>query len=294
MARLEARNERRRGRGKPTWDFDEFPPGFDRASSEGSPGFVDPDQPTMIIRPTRRIEAEHDDPQRRRLAVSTAIFGVATGLSRVLGLVREMVAGYYFGSAGRINAFTVAFQVPNLVRALVADAALSSAFVPVFSELLEKGERKRAWRVASTLFWLMLLGLGGLTALFIVLAPFVIAPFGNPGGDRALAVGLSRVLFPIVALLGVSGIVVGILNSYEHFSVPALTPVFWNLAIIVGLVIGVPQADKVDTKLYIYAGSILVGTVIQVLLPFPWLRGLDDRLRLVIDWRDPAVKQVFS
>ena len=109
--------------------------------------------------------------EHRRLAVSTAIFSVATGLSRVLGLVREIVAAYYFGAAGTINAFTVAFQVPNLVRALVADAALSSAFVPVFSDLLEKGERKRAWRVASSLFWLMLLGLTALTALFILIAP---------------------------------------------------------------------------------------------------------------------------
>ena len=136
----------------------------------------------------------------RRLARSTAIFSLATGLSRVLGLVREIVAAYYFGASGKINAFTVAFQVPNLLRSLVADAALSSAFVPVFSELLEKGERKQAWRVASTLFWLMLLGLGGLTALFIVFAPLVIAPFDNP--NEALAVGLSRVLFPIVVLLG--------------------------------------------------------------------------------------------
>jgi putative peptidoglycan lipid II flippase len=230
----------------------------------------------------------------RRLAWSTAIFSLATGLSRILGLVREIVAAYYFGAAGKINAFTVAFQVPNLVRALVADAALSSAFVPVFSELLEKGERKRAWRVASSLFWLMLLGLGGLTALFIVLAPFVIAPFGNPGGDKALAIGLSRVLFPIVALLGVSGVIVGILNSYEHFTVPALTPVFWNLAIIAGLVIGVPQAHTIDAKLYVYAISIVVGTVIQVLLPLPWLRGRDGRLQLVLDWRDPAVRRVFK
>jgi putative peptidoglycan lipid II flippase len=230
---------------------------------------------------------------RRRLAWSTAIFSLATGVSRVLGLVREIVAAYYFGATGKINAFTVAFQVPNLVRALVADAALSSAFVPVFSELLEKGERRRAWRVASSLFWLMLLGLGALTAFFMLVAPWLISIFGNPGGDKELAVGLSRVLFPIVALLGVSGIVVGILNSYEHFSIPALTPVFWNVAIIAGLVIGVPQTDSVDTKLYIYAASILVGTVIQVLLPVPWLRGLDDRLRVVIDWRDPAVRQVF-
>src|SRR5205809_7561271 len=161
----------------------------------------------------------------RRLAWSTAIFSLAPGVSRILGLVREIVAAYYFGAAGKINAFTVAFQVPNLVRALVADAALSSAFVPVFSELLEKGERKRAWRVASSLFWLMLLGLTGLTALFIVVAPWIIDLFGNPGGDRSLAVNLSRVLFPIVALLGVSGIVVGILNSYDEFRISALTPV---------------------------------------------------------------------
>ena len=107
-----------------------------------------------------------DERSGRRLAWSTAIFSLATGISRVLGLVREVVAAYYFGASGRINAFTVAFQVPNLVRALVADAALSSAFVPVFSELLEKGDRKRAWRVASSLFWLTLLVLGGLTALF--------------------------------------------------------------------------------------------------------------------------------
>ncbi|HEY2074488.1 MAG TPA: murein biosynthesis integral membrane protein MurJ, partial [Gaiellaceae bacterium] len=226
-------------------------------------------------------------------AVSGAIFAVATGLSRVFGLVREVIAAYYFGAAGKINAFTVAFQVPNLVRALVADAALSSAFVPVFSELLEKGERKRAWRVASTLFWLMLLGLTALTAIFVLVAPWIIGIFGNPGHDRALAVGLSRVLFPIVALLGVSGIVVGILNTYEHFTVPALSPVFWNLAIIAGLAIGVPQAHSTNTKLYIYAVSILVATFIQVFLPIPWLRGRDGRLQLVLDWRDPAVKRVF-
>jgi putative peptidoglycan lipid II flippase len=235
-----------------------------------------------------------DERSGRRLARSTAIFSLATGISRILGLVREVVAAYYFGAAGKINAFTVAFQVPNLVRALVADAALSSAFVPVFTELQERGERERAWRVASSLFWVVLLGLTAMSALFVLVAPWIIGVFGNPGGDRHLAVQLSRVLFPIVALLGVSGIVVGVLNSYEHFSVPALSPVFWNLAIIAGLVIGVPQAHTTDTKLYIYAISILVGTVIQAVLPAPWLRGLDGRLRVLIDWRDPAVWRVLK
>jgi putative peptidoglycan lipid II flippase len=284
LRRLE-RDRRRREEGRAAY--------FDRSESlDRWPLLSDmSEQPTMalpLLGPPRQSAAA---PPRR--AMSAAIFAVATGMSRVLGLVREVIAAYYFGATGKINAFTVAFQLPNLVRALVADAALSSAFVPVFSELLEKGERKRAWRVASSLFWLMLLGLTGLTVVFILIAPWVIDLFGNPGHDKALAVGLSRVLFPIVTLLGVSGIVVGILNSYDHFTVPAISPVFWNLAIIAGLAIGVPQAHTMNTKLYVYAVSILIATFIQVLLPIPWLRGRDGRLQLVLDWRDPAVKRVL-
>ncbi len=229
----------------------------------------------------------------RRLARSTAVFSLATAVSRVLGLVREMVSAYFFGVTGLINAFTVAIQIPNLVRALVADAALSGAFVPVFSELLERGEKQRAWRVASTLFWLTLLVLGGVTAVFILLAPLLMRPFGDPGGDFDLAVGLSRVLFPIVVLLGLSGIVVGVLNTYHHFALPALAPVAWNLVIILGLLLGVPRIDDESGQLYLYAGVVVLGTLVQLLLPIPWLRRLDGRLTMVIDWRDPAVKRVL-
>src|SRR2546421_5559480 len=288
LRRLE-RDRRRREEGRAGY--------FDRSQSlDRWPLLADmSEQPTMALPvppPRREEETPPAEPVRPRLAVSTAIFAAATGLSRVLGLVREVVSSYYFGAAGKINAFTIAFQLPNLVRALVADAALSSAFVPVFVELL-KSDRKRAWRVASTLFWLMLLGLTALSALFFLVAPWVIGIFGDPGHDRALAIGLSRVLFPIVALLGVSGIIVGILNSYDHFTVPAISPVFWNIAIIAGLALGVPQAKTMDTKLYVYAVSILVATFIQVFLPMPWLRGRDGRLQLVLDWRDPAVKRVL-
>src|SRR3989440_150415 len=256
LRRLE-RDRRRREEGRAGY--------FDRSQSlDRWPLLSDmSEQPTMALPvppPRRDGETPPAEPVRPRLAVSTAIFAAATGLSRVLGLVREVVSSYYFGASGKVNAFTVAFQLPNLVRALVADASASSAFVPVFSELLEKGERKRAWRVASTLFWLMLLGLSALTAIFILIAPWVIGAFGDPGHDRALAIGLSRVLFPIVTLLGVSGIVVGILNSYDHFTVPAISPVFWNIAIIAGLAIGVPQAHSMNTKLYVYAVSILDAT----------------------------------
>lgn len=244
-----------------------------------------PDPPSEIL-PAEPAE-------RRRIARSTAVFSAATAVSRVLGLVREMVSAYFFGVTGLINAFTVAIQIPNLVRALVADAALSGAFVPVFSELLERGEKQRAWRVASTLFWLTLLVLGGVTALFILLAPLLMRPFGDPGGDFDLAVGLSRVLFPIVVLLGLSGIVVGVLNTYDHFALPALAPVAWNLVIVVGLVLGVPRIEDESGQLYLYAGVVVLGTLVQLLLPIPWLRKLDGSLTLVLDWRDPAVKRVL-
>src|SRR6187431_880005 len=232
-------------------------------------------------RPDSYTRAVETRAKARRLAWSTAIFSAATGLSRVLGLLREIVAANYFGARGPINAFTVAFQIPNLVRALVADAALSSAFVPVFSELLEKGEKARAWRVASTILWLFLLVSGGLTALFVLAAPVLMPPLTDAYDD--LAVTLSQILFPIVILIGLFGIVTGILNSYDEFSIPALTPVFWNLAIIIGLVIGVPRADGISAQLYVYAFSILIATVIQFLLPLPWLRGRDGRLQMVID-----------
>jgi putative peptidoglycan lipid II flippase len=147
--------------------------------------------------------------------------------------------------------------------------------------------------VASTIFWLVLLFTTALTAVFVLAAPLVVELFGTPGGDANLAVGLSRLLFPIVVMLGLSGIIVGILNAYDQFTVPALTPVAWNLVIIVGLVLGVPAAGSEDAKLYVYAGSIVIATLVQLLMPVPWLRGLDGRLRIALDWRDPAVRRFF-
>ena len=95
-------------------------------------------------------------------------------------------------------------------------------------------------------------------------------------------------------LLGLSGIVVGILNTYEHFAAPALAPVAWNLVIVLGLVLGIPRVDSADAQLYLYAGLVVLGTLVQLLLPVPWLRGLDGKLTLVLDWRDPAVRRVFT
>ncbi|MBI5106125.1 MAG: hypothetical protein HZB46_14285, partial [Solirubrobacterales bacterium] len=116
-------------------------------------------------------------PPRRSFARNTAIFSIATGLSRIAGLAREIVASSYFGTSGPFSAFTIAFQVPNVVRSLFADSALSAAFVPVFTEQLELGRKRDAFRLASTLFFLILGVLGAITALFILIAPWVMPLF---------------------------------------------------------------------------------------------------------------------
>ena len=238
-----------------------------------------------------------DRGQGRRLARSTAFFSIATGLSRVLGLVREVVAASLFGVSGAMSAFTIAFQVPNLVRALFADSALQGAFVPVFTELLEKGERKEAFRVASSLFFLICLVLGALTLVFILLARPIMGVF-TPGFDdnpmlADLTVNLARLMFPIVLMLALSGVVVGMLNSFEHFSVPALAPVAWNL-VIIGALVGLVPVLPDDKEIYAYAIGVLGGTVVQFLLPLPWLRGRGGHFSFQLDWRSPHVRRVLK
>ncbi len=147
------------------------------------------------------------------VARNTLIFSIATGISRVVGLAREIVFASYFGTTPVASAYTLAYLVPNLVANLFAQSALSAAFVPVFTDLLQKGRRKEAIRLASTLFWIMLIGLGALMAFFILVAGFVMPLFIGPKlvKETGLTVGLSRVLFPVILLLGLNGLLVGVL-----------------------------------------------------------------------------------
>ncbi|HUR85457.1 MAG TPA: murein biosynthesis integral membrane protein MurJ [Solirubrobacteraceae bacterium] len=242
-------------------------------------------------------------PTRRRtpgggagIARNTAIFSILTGLSRIAGLIREVVASSYFGTSGPFSAFTLAFQVPNLIRSLFADAALSAAFVPVFTELLERGKRREAYQLASTFVFLIVGALTAICVFFILIAPWVMPlltgdEFGSELDD--LTVGLSQVLFPIVLLLGLNGLLVGILNAYDHFTIPALAPLVWNLVIIVVLVLVRPLFHGPD-ELYAYAIGVLAGTLVQLVMCIPVLRRLDFRFAFKADIHDPRVKQVLA
>jgi putative peptidoglycan lipid II flippase len=226
---------------------------------------------------------------------NTAIFSIATGLSRVAGLVREVVASSYFATSGAFSAFTIAFQFPNLIRSLFADAALSAAFVPVFTELLEQDRKREAFKLASTLFLLIVIVLGALTAFFMLAAGTVMPLFT---GDKFtpelehLTAGLSQVLFPIVLILGLNGLVVGILNAYDHFAIPAIAPLVWNVVILV-LLIGLQPAFHGDDRLYAYAIAVLIATAVQFAMCVPILRRYDFQFTWSFDLGDPRVKRVL-
>jgi putative peptidoglycan lipid II flippase len=238
--------------------------------------------------------------RRRRIATNTAIFAMATGLSRVAGLAREIVWSAFSGTSSAASAFTIASQIPNLMANLFAQAALSAAFVPVFTDLLQQGRKREAFKLASTLFWIILLVLGAITALGILTSGVLVSLFTGSlfssstatAASQSLASGLAKVLFPVVLLLGLTGLLVGILQSYDEFSIPAIAPAVWNVVIIIVLVLLRGQFHG-PRQTYAYAIAWLVATAVQFLLVASALRRIDFRLRFELDWHDPRVRQVF-
>jgi putative peptidoglycan lipid II flippase len=231
-------------------------------------------------------------PPRRRISVNTGIFAIATGVSRVVGLAREIVQAAYFATFAAFSAFTLASQVPNLFSNLFSQAALSAAFVPVFTDLLQAGKKREAFRLASTLFWIILVGIGALTLLWWGVADLVVPLFTGSGIPVGLTAGLSRVLFPVVLLLSLTGLLVGILQAYDEFTVPAIAPAVWNLIIVVLLVV-LQSRFHGENKVYAYAIAWLAATFAQMLMVAWATRRVDFRLAFSVNWRDPLVRRVL-
>lgn len=226
----------------------------------------------------------------RRLASLAALIMAATAVSRVLGLVREQVMVYYLGLGADMGAFTVAFKAPSLVWTMVSDTALSAAFIPVFSELLVKGRRQEAWRVATSVSLVALIVLGTLSLLGVLFARQVIwlmAPGYSDPATIALAVDLTRIMFPLVLLLGLVAVAVGILNSYDHFTLPALGPIVWNVVIIASITFFARSYG-----FYALAWGVVAGTTVQLCMQLPAVIRLWEPGGFSVDLRNPAVRRV--
>jgi putative peptidoglycan lipid II flippase len=219
--------------------------------------------------------------------------GVLTFLSRILGLVRDILIASFFGSGLSADAFFVAFRIPNLLRRVFAEGSFSVAFIPVFTEYLQKKSRQQAIELAQVVSTVLILILTIVTVLGIVFSPTIvriIAPgFGGAGGKFALTVLLTRIMFPYIFLVSLLALFMSILNSLKHFAAPALAPVFLNLAMIAALLFIAPSMKTPTVGLAI---GVVVGGVLQLVLQIPFLLNRGMHLGLKWELNHPALKRI--
>jgi putative peptidoglycan lipid II flippase len=212
-----------------------------------------------------------------RLFKSTMVFSAMTFISRIFGLIRDVVIARYFGAGLGMDAFIVAFRIPNFLRRLFAEGGFSQAFVPVLSEYREQRNHEEVQALVDQTAATLGLVLLGVTAVGVVAAPVFIAIFA-PGfldepEKQRLAVGMLRITFPYILFISLTALAGGILNAYRHFGVPAFTPVLLNLSLIGCAVWLAPHFSAPITAL---AVGVFIAGVVQLLFQFPYL----IRLRL--------------
>lgn len=233
-----------------------------------------------------------------RLARSAGTIGVATMASRLLGLVREQFLAYLFGAGNEMDAFKVAFRIPNLFRDLFAEGAMSAAFVPAFTRRLTLGGPSAAWRLGNLVINALLAITIVLVVLGIIFARPLVLLFASDyalvPGKLELTVQLTRIIFPFLTLVAVAAACMGMLNSRHHFFVPALSPVMFNIATIVCAVVLVPVMPLVGLpKIMAIAIGAVVGGVGQIVLQWPTLHREGFRYRPALDPRDEGLREVL-
>jgi putative peptidoglycan lipid II flippase len=233
--------------------------------------------------------------QRPSLLRSAGSISLATAMSRVLGLARDQVQSYYFGAGFVTDAFLAAFRIPNLLRDLFAEGALSSAFIPTFTAVKEKEGPEAAWRLANRLFTVLLVALGGLTIVIALAAPWIMRVYaaGFSADKMALAVTMTRILSPFLLAIAAAVVAMGVLNTYGRFFVPALAPASLNVAAILAVILLSPllAMGGFHPGLSLAIGA-MTGGVLQFLAQVPALRALGFRFRL--DWApsDPGLRRI--
>ena len=218
--------------------------------------------------------------------------------SRLLGVVREMVLAAVFGASLQMDAFNVAFRVPNLLRDLFAEGAMTAAFVPTFTRTLTSGGKEAAWRLGNLVMNALILVTMLLAVLGILLAPQItraFAPeFGETAGKLELTTDLTRIMLPFLAMLAVAAAMMGMLNSLRRFFIPSLSPAMFNVASIFSALAIVPLMPYFDLAPIVgMAIGTLLGGLGQILLQWPTLKREGFRYRPIVDFKDPAVLEIL-
>ncbi len=232
-------------------------------------------------------------PDRKNISGDAGVIAFFTLLSRILGLVRDMVMATIFGSGMAADAFFVALRIPNLLRRLFAEGSLTIAFIPVFTEYLTLKSKEDAFDLARIVFTILSLILAIITVMGLLFAPLIVKiqafGFGSSGIKYDLTVLLTRLTFPYIFFIGIVAFFMGVLNSLRHFAAPAAAPILLNVGIIGAACFISPHCDEPIVGV---AMGVILGGVLQVALQIPWVYG--EGLRLFPKWQPfhPAVKRI--
>ncbi len=233
--------------------------------------------------------------ERKSLLRSAGAISLATLVSRILGLLRDQVQAYFFGAGLVADAFLAAFRIPNLLRDLFAEGALSSAFVPTFTAEREQRGDAAAHALASRVMTALSLVLGVLAVLIAVFAPWILRVYVPGFGPEkmALAVTMTRILAPFLLFVALAAAAMGVLNTYGRFFLPALAPAWFNFVAIVGVLCLVPLFRRLDVQpgLALAVGA-MAGGIVQFTVQVPAMRREGFRFRPELAPRDPALRRV--
>lgn len=233
-----------------------------------------------------------------RLARSAGLISTATMTSRLLGVGRELVLAALFGAGNAMDAFFVAFRIPNLVRDLFAEGAMSAAFVPTFTRCLTTKGKPAAWRLGNLVITALVVVTGALVVAGAIFAgPLVRAiagDFASVPGKLDLTILLTRIMLPFLTMVAIAVAAMGMLNALRHFFVPALSPAMFNIATIVCAFALVPLMPAIGLPpIAGIAIGTLVGGLGQIALQWPALRREGYRYRPLVDLRDPELREVL-
>ncbi len=236
--------------------------------------------------------------QTGTIARAAGTMSVAVFASRVLGLVREQVFAGLFGAGYAIDAFVVAFRIPNLLRDLFAEGALSTAFVTVFTRYETQRGLAHTWRLANNVVACIILVVGAVTLMGIAASPFLVelmAPdFGLISGKLGLTTLMTRIMFPFLLLISLAALAMGILNARGKFFVPALASSFFNMgSIVTGVTLSLVMPAFGVPAIVGMAWGTLIGGLLQLAVQFPLLRKVGYRPAPVLDFKDEGLRQIL-
>jgi putative peptidoglycan lipid II flippase len=231
-------------------------------------------------------------PAPRSSGRSSALIGAGIFLSRLLGLLRQSLIAKYLGAGLVADAFNGAFRITNFLQNLFGEGALSASFIPVYANALARGEEDEADRIAGAVAAILALVVAIIVVLGIVGAPLVVKVVagGYTGEKLALTIRLTRILFPGAGIFVMSAWCLGILNSHRRFFLSYVAPVFWNVAMLVALVVYGPRRGEVDLAV-ILAWASVIGAALQMGVQLPSVFKLLGHPRFRLDYRFPPVRE---